>query len=148
MEIPHHVTQPPASCASCGASLDPHAERCGVCGRGAVLTLSVAAATPPVPVAAVPETVSPVQSATALADVPAREEAAPVVPEGGRVCDWCGAVNPPGVRQCERCHAAFPLPEQDALLSRASAERVRLAEGEIEMRERLRAPWWKRLFGG
>jgi hypothetical protein len=31
-------------------------------------------------------------------------------------------------------------------LTRASLERLRLALGEIEMHERMRTPWWKKLF--
>jgi ribosomal protein L40E len=68
--------------------------------------------------------------------------------EGQRVCAWCGEVNPADATQCFKCGAAFPRPEQDALLNRVSAERMRLALDEIGMHERMRAPWWKKLFGG
>jgi hypothetical protein len=63
-----------------------------------------------------------------------------------RVCEWCGAANLAGAERCVRCNAHFPRPEQDALLTRASQERLRLALSEIEMHERMRTPWWKKLF--
>jgi ribosomal protein L40E len=87
----------------------------------------------------------PVQAAAAAADTGATESA---TPGSLRVCDWCGAANPATAKRCEQCGASFPRPEQDDLIARASAERVRLALSEIEMHERLRTPWWKRLFGG
>jgi ribosomal protein L40E len=63
-----------------------------------------------------------------------------------RVCEWCGTANPAGAERCMRCNAHFPRPEQDALLTRVSQERLRLALSEIEMHERMRTPWWKKLF--
>lgn len=46
-------------------------------------------------------------------------------------CQWCGAENPAGSERCQQCGAAFPNPEQDAALLRASRERVRQAEDYI-----------------
>lgn len=46
------------------------------------------------------------------------------------------------------CGAAFPNPEQDAVVQRAADARMQSALDDLEMRERMRPkPFWKRLFG-
>jgi ribosomal protein L40E len=152
-----------ALCPSCGAPVPSEASSCVVCGRQiapapAPAAALLAAASPDTTAAAEPaETaerialteppanITPIGAAAAEPAEPARPAATPA---NTRICEWCGAANPIDAQRCERCGASFPRPEQDALLTRASAERVRLAMNEIEMHERLRTPWWKRLFGG
>jgi hypothetical protein len=64
-------------------------------------------------------------------------------------CQWCGAVNPAGRERCIQCDAAFPKPEQDAAILRASQERIRAAQEYTEMVHRKRGGWsLSRLFGG
>jgi hypothetical protein len=88
-------------------------------------------------------------AATAVEVEPAALASSPVAAvEGQRICSWCGVANPADGTQCVKCGAAFPRPEQDALLNRVSEERMRLALDDIEMHERMRTPWWKKMFGG
>ena len=54
-------------------------------------------------------------------------------------CAWCGAINSIDAERCVSCNAAFPKPEQDNLLLRASHERVRLALQDFEEIDRKRA---------
>lgn len=150
MDTPHDPPRSNALCPSCGAPLPPEASSCAVCGRPTALTPSPSAtaspAEPPAEAPAQPAPVPvPVQAAAETVQASATENA---TPSSFRVCDWCGAANPVTAGRCEKCGASFPRPEQDDLLTRASAERVRLALNEIEMHERLRTPWWRRLLGG
>ena len=154
-----------ALCPSCGTPAPPEVPSCVVCGRriaqapapaAAVLTTAPPHANAAAAPAASAERIAPAEPPANTTPVgAAAEPAEPAKPAepaatlaNTRICDWCGAANPADAHRCERCGASFPRPEQDALLTRASAERVRLAMNEIELHERLRTPWWKRLFGG
>ncbi|PAP77289.1 double zinc ribbon domain-containing protein [Rubrivirga marina] len=73
------------ACDSCGASLDPEATVCDLCGT---------------PVAATP---------SVSADPPAESVEAEGQPRAGAACPACGHVNPPGSRFCNACGADLPV---------------------------------------
>jgi ribosomal protein L40E len=58
-------------------------------------------------------------------------------------CGWCSAMNPWTAAVCESCGARFPIPEQDDAFLRASEERLRAEEAEINSlrARRLRGGW-------
>jgi hypothetical protein len=73
----------------------------------------------------------------------------PIASSGSRRCEWCGTLNPDDAERCTKCGAAFPRPEQDEALLRASQERIRAATESIELMRRQRGKrglnrWWDR----
>lgn len=63
-------------------------------------------------------------------------------------CSWCGAANAETADACQGCGAAFPRPEQDEALQRASEERIRVANDSIAtLRQERERKGLGRLFG-
>lgn len=106
-----------AYCPTCGAAWTPGAAYCGVCGRAAEARPAVE------------------PHGTGTPEAPQE----PVSAEGDRSCAWCGAGNAADAEQCVQCGAAFPRPEQDAAMLKASAERIRAANDSIAAMQRQRA---------
>jgi ribosomal protein L40E len=133
-------------CAACGADNDARASFCGVCGSalleevrlGDPPLFSEGASTSywaePLPAVLPGAEVPPAMGNELLQELQAPAQAETV--EQKR-CGWCSAMNPWAVAVCESCGARFPTPEQDSAFLRASEERLRAEEAEIDaLRER------------
>jgi uncharacterized membrane protein YvbJ len=109
-------------CPTCAATYESGATFCASCG-------------------------APLTEAPTEADLQADLQTVRIA-DGAKQCSWCGATNPDDALACQGCGAAFPRPEQDAALLRASQERIRMANDTIATlrrgRERKRLG---RLFG-
>ena len=144
-----------ARCATCGASLGRGDALCGSCGMPAPPR---AEPLPPPPIYSVlvaapaPTDGEMDQALDTARDAPEAGQASAnpaeprpdFVPDTMQRCAWCGAINSIDAERCVSCNAAFPKPEQDNLLLRASHERVRLALQDFEEIDRKRA---RSLFG-
>jgi hypothetical protein len=125
METPANASGGTTRCPACGAPLAAEAEACAVCGAR----------------------VGGIPAAETMPDATEETELLPALDPGTeKRCDWCGAVNPLAEARCRQCGALFPRPEQDALVERAAAERMRALEDEIELRRRKRG-WLGALLG-
>ncbi len=128
-------------CPTCGAWYQRDALLCTICGSPLTSTTGVGA--PPttqtraddvLPARDIPplhphDTPEP---AHAAASAPLTAESSPPADAGQQKrCAWCGALNAESEQNCQHCGAAFPRPDQDDALLRASQERIRVANDSI-----------------
>jgi hypothetical protein len=108
-------------CPTCGAPSQPQAALCIYCGSELA---SLPVESPQV--AGEDEVMSPSDASSAGME---QSHAA----SGQRRCGWCGTLSPEDADRCQHCGAAFPRPEQDEALLRASQERIRVANDSIQL---------------
>jgi hypothetical protein len=153
-------TTPPLErrCPACGAAMPQEARFCGACGMESPppadapaeqpatadsATAAVAEPTSAAPAPAAPAT--PAAPAAPSSPSPAAVTSGAVQANGaadgvdGRICPWCGAVNPPDGVRCVACDAVFPTPAGDEALERAAQARIQSMESDLSQR---RAGWW------
>lgn len=138
---------PAGQCPTCGASYQPGATICVYCGSPLIPAQAPGGGSPAL--GSLSQTQQP-STAAAQADPAAESALAAPQAEGGprKRCSWCGAQNPADAQTCEGCGAAFPRPEQDEALLRASEERIRVANDSIStLRKERERKGFGRFFG-
>jgi hypothetical protein len=93
-------------------------------------------------------TFEPRHEAMSAAGEPAAGSTRPEAGVPQKRCAWCGTLNAEVEQSCQQCGAAFPRPEQDEALLRASRERIRVATDSITtIRKERERRGLGRLFG-
>ena len=136
-------------CLTCGADLEMDAAYCPRCGSPSMVAAPPNTVGPSAAPLEAPQAVLPGARA---ASPPQTEQALSQPGDGGggpqKRCEWCGALNAEADQVCQQCGAAFPRPDQDAALLRASQDRIRMATDSIEtIRKERERKGFGRLFG-
>jgi hypothetical protein len=147
-------------CFSCGAEYQRGASLCTFCGSP-LMTAQEEGLQPTGPghnsdstysatmrVASPQLTFEPRREAIPAASDPATGATQPAAGASQKRCAWCGTLNADAEQSCQQCGAAFPRPEQDEALLRASQERIRVATDSITtLRKQRERRGLGRLFG-
>jgi predicted amidophosphoribosyltransferase len=147
-------------CPSCGAQYRRGASLCTFCGSP-LTTAQEERAQPTGPgdnrdsttfatitLASPQPRAEPGREAISAPSEPAAGSMPPVAGGAHKRCAWCGTLNADAEQSCQQCGAAFPRPEQDEALLRASQERIRTVTDSITTIRKERARrGLGRLFG-
>ena len=129
---------PGGQCPVCAAPYVVGVTTCAVCGSLLVSAREGAADLPPLGGSA----------DASLMAARAPEAAESQADDHQKRCAWCGALDAETAEVGQGCGAAFPRPEQDEALLRASQERIRVANDSIStLRKERERKGLGRLFG-